>query len=585
MRLNRQVALAATMRFSRVFPLVAVAALLAACGDDANGPSDDSPTANVAPTAAFTVQCDGLDCSFTNSSEDSDGTIDAYGWDFGDSSAQVTTRHAAHTFAGPGAGFTVTLIVTDDDGETGTASELVYVSRGVLVSPSSLIQHVTPNRPVSVPPTVSLSDQYGRAMPGVAVDFQVTGGGSIGNTHAVSDEDGRASAGQWIVGAADGADRVTARIDGVVRATFYARAAAVRARYDLETVGGRPVPGAQGLFFWSDGTVTHRLDSTRVTAVYRRNGAVLTWMSGSCCEVTATIQGDRITVVEFLEEDEVYLRNYGTLNPPELPPDPAWIYIADSDGSNSRLLVSGARPAWSPDGRRIAFQRDGNIHVISTDGTGETMLSEGREPAWAPDGTRLAFTGSEGIAVMRDDGSDLRTLVRHDLRDDTYIDDMGVGKPAWSPDGASIAFEHRGDGDMVPAQIFVMNADGSDPRRVTPTQGPQSAESDPAWSPNGSEIVFWSYGYGIAAATLVGGVPRRIYQNFPAVAYGAKPVWSPEGSTILFTANLFSLEERAIWTVASGGGVAGVLIEGGADPAWSPDGGKIAFERDEGAPR
>ena len=78
MRLNRLVALAATMRFSRVFPLVAVAALLAACGDEGTGPT------NAAPTAAFTVQCDPLDCTFTNSSTDADGTIEGYDWDFGD---------------------------------------------------------------------------------------------------------------------------------------------------------------------------------------------------------------------------------------------------------------------------------------------------------------------------------------------------------------------------------------------------------------------------------------------------------------------------------------------------------------------
>jgi len=277
----------------------------------------------------------------------------------------------------------------------------------------------------------------------------------------------------------------------------------------------------------------------------------------------------------------------GSPAPPTSPPEPApgpELHIADADGSNLRLLVAGERPAWSPDGRRIAFQRDGNIHVIVIDGTGETLLGEGREPAWAPDGTRLAFAGRGGIAVMRDDGSDATTLLRHDFRDDTYAKwDMGVGKPAWSPDGERIAFEHRGDGDMVPARIFVMNADGSDPRPVTPTWGFQYAESDPSWSPDGSEIVFWSFGYGIAAVAAAGGTPRQIYQNDPAVSYGAKPVWSPDGSAILFTANQFSLAGRAIWVVAREGGAAGVVIEGGADPAWSPDGASIVFGRSEGA--
>ena len=120
--MNRHVALAATMRFSRVVPLVASAALLAACGDESIGPT------NTAPTAAFTVHCGPLDCTFTNSSSDADGILDAYNWNFGDDSPHVTTRDAVHTYPAPGGRFTVMLSVTDDDGETATATRQVDLS-------------------------------------------------------------------------------------------------------------------------------------------------------------------------------------------------------------------------------------------------------------------------------------------------------------------------------------------------------------------------------------------------------------------------------------------------------------------------
>jgi PKD repeat protein len=84
------------------------------------------PPPNQAPDAEFDWTCQGLDCIFTDGSSDSDGTVTAWSWEFGDGSTS-SAQNPAHAYPAAGT-YTVGLTVTDDDGETSTASHAVTVS-------------------------------------------------------------------------------------------------------------------------------------------------------------------------------------------------------------------------------------------------------------------------------------------------------------------------------------------------------------------------------------------------------------------------------------------------------------------------
>ena len=258
--------------------------------------------------------------------------------------------------------------------------------------------------------------------------------------------------------------------------------------------------------------------------------------------------------------------------PPFVPKEVAYIYLADADGTVRGPLTEGTWPSWSPDGRRIVFERNERVLVIDADGANEKELVQGRWPTWSPDGARVAFVADRAIQVMDADGSSMRKLLSPTINIISQFDDVGL--LAWSPDGAFIAFETLSLANY--AKVILVSADGSGEHRLTSSSSePDTVEEDgPTWSPDGSRLVYWSTGIGLSTVDRNGGDRRRIEGHGLDVGFYSRPSWSPDGRAITFG----SLD-GSIFAISPSGGIATLLIQNGMHAAWSPDGKSIAFVR------
>jgi TolB protein len=181
---------------------------------------------------------------------------------------------------------------------------------------------------------------------------------------------------------------------------------------------------------------------------------------------------------------------------------PRGLYVMNADGSGKRRLNDdGGASSWSPDGRRIVFTsvRDGNseIYVMNANGSGQRPLvanpsTNEWSPIWSPDGQTIAFgtdrDGNAEIYTMRVAGGDPRNLT-HDPGNDGGIG--GMLNLIWSPDGRRIAFASTRDTrDDDNPELYVMDADGSNMKRLTRWPGPESLLG---WSPDGRKLAFQRY--------------------------------------------------------------------------------------------
>jgi Tol biopolymer transport system component len=274
--------------------------------------------------------------------------------------------------------------------------------------------------------------------------------------------------------------------------------------------------------------------------------------------------------------------------------------------SNLRKLTFGPgledEPAWSPDGRFLAYTTDERGHrdvVVLPLGGGEALRiaeseADEAQPAWSPDGSKIAFVSA------RDRGGRLHSVLAagaltgflQGRGGDVFVVPALGGTPAklvengyfpaWSPDGRQVAFSSERSGQW---DLWLVSSDGGTPKRLT---NDSNIDYQPGWSPDGKWI---AYGSGTAerfelrVLPAAGGAHQRVDSG---VTWVLRPVWSADGRSIVYSGERNGLV--GVWRLPmTGAKNAGpperLTIGPGADvhAALSRD-GRVAFSTIGGSP-
>jgi Tol biopolymer transport system component len=247
-----------------------------------------------------------------------------------------------------------------------------------------------------------------------------------------------------------------------------------------------------------------------------------------------------------------------------------------------RVIADGFAARWSADGKKLALSMGfpGNNGVAVYDpATGETelLLVPGRAPAWSPDGRYIAFgRDCQALRVPEFATAERQSKPRPQVEEEVWVmkaDGTGPrrlargGSPSWSQDSQGVYYHSRGDNALYSIAVEGPDATG---KRIMACSNPW-----PSVSPDGQRVAYLETGLlkvqDLASGTLVAQWPA------PPGTWGGA-AWSPAGRELCMGANAGAENRMGLWVYRLGASEPLKILDSHiAAAAWAPDGTKLVF--------